>query len=66
MSDDTTPKKNPSVLILLLSAGLTLYFLWILLFAGGERPSMTLAVMYWLLVVFNLIFLGMSLARWRK
>lgn len=62
----TDQPKQPSTLMIVLSALMTVYFLYKLLFAGGEAMSSTLAAMYWGVVILNLIFLIGTAMKWGK
>ena len=62
----TEEPKKPSTLMIVASALMTLYFLYKLLFAGGEAMSGTLTAMYWGVVVLNLFFLIFTALQWKK
>ena len=67
MSDgNKTDDTKMMVAKLVLSAAIALYFLWILLFAGGERPSTLLTVIYWVAVVSNVVYIAATLLTRRK
>ncbi len=52
--------------MIVLSAVMTVYFLYKLLFAGGEAMSSTLTALYWGVVILNLIFLIGTAMKWGK
>ena len=62
----TENPKPPSPLSLILSGLMVLYLLWAIFIGTGEAPSSTLYGLYWVLLVMNLIFLGMSFMARRK
>jgi len=67
MSDENKPQDSKMVAAkLLLAAAIAVYFLWVLLFAGGERPSTVLSIVYWVAVVSNVIFIAATLLTRRK
>ncbi len=45
---------------------MVLYLLWAIFIGTGQAPSSTLYGLYWVLLVMNLIFLGMSFMARRK
>lgn len=59
---DPTPRRAPAYMVVF-SAAITLYFLWILLLAREGQPTL-LIVLYILAVAANLAFLGSVLRRW--
>jgi hypothetical protein len=56
------PRRAPASMVAF-SAAVTLYFLWVLLFAREGQPT-PLIVLYVLAIVANLAFLGSVLRRW--
>ena len=61
----TEDPKQPSKLLIVVSAVMTVYFLYKLL-GGGEAMSGTLTAMYWGVVILNLIFLIGTALKWFK
>ena len=61
MTDPTPRRASPAMVIV--SAAITLYFLWVLLFARDGQPTL-LIVLYILAVAANLTFLVSVLRRW--
>jgi hypothetical protein len=57
------PRRAPAYMVVV-SAAITLYFLWVLLFAREGQP-MLLVILYVLAVIANLAFLISVFNRWR-
>lgn len=63
MTDPTPQPRRASPLMVVLAAFVSVYFLWILLFARDGQPT-ALLVVYALAVLANLAFLGTVIRRW--
>jgi hypothetical protein len=62
MTDPAPRRASPALVTV--SAAITLYFLWVLLFARDGQPAV-LIVLYVLAVIANLAFLISVFNRWR-
>jgi len=67
MNDENKSEDSKMVVAkLVLAAAIAVYFLWILLFAEGERPSTLLTVIYWVAVASNVVYIAATLLTRRK